>query len=105
MMNLKEFKPLLVLISQCFPMEFMGLYIVKNCNCELILCVKICKRKKLNGTVPKDLVLKKAIQDGVSYIALRKLSHIGLRGVFNGTVSAYNMRVSMHYCICRLTLS
>jgi hypothetical protein len=69
------------------------------------LCDKICKRKKLNGTVPKDLVLKKATQDGASYIALRKLSHIGLRGVFNGTVSAYDMRMSMHYCFCRLTLS
>jgi hypothetical protein len=66
------------------------------------LCDKICKRKKLNGTVPKNSVLKKAIQDGVSYIALRKSSHIGLRGVFNGTVRAYNMRVSMHYCICRI---
>ena len=69
------------------------------------MCGKICKRNKLNGTVPEDLVLKKAIQDGVSYIALKKLFHIGLRGVFNGTVSTYDMRVSMHYCICRLTLS
>ncbi len=59
----------------------------------------------MNGTVPKNLVLKKAIQDSVSYIALRRLSHIGLRGEFNGTVSVYDMRVSMHYCICRLTLS
>ncbi len=86
-------------------MRFMGLYIVKNWNCELILCDKICKRKKMNGTVPKNLVLKKAIQDGVSYIALRKLPHIGLRGVFDGTVSTYDMYVSPHYCICRLTLS
>jgi hypothetical protein len=30
MTNLKEFKPLLVLISQHFPMGFMGLNIVKN---------------------------------------------------------------------------
>ncbi len=86
-------------------MGLMGLYIVKNWNCELILCDKICKWKKLNGTVPKDSVLKKATQDGVSYLALRKSSHIGLRGVFNGTVSLYDIRVSMHYCICRLTLS
>jgi hypothetical protein len=69
------------------------------------MCDEICKRIKLDGTVPKNLVLKKAIQDGVSYIALRKLSHVGLRGVFNGTVRAYDMRVSTHYCICRLTLS
>jgi hypothetical protein len=86
-------------------MGFMGLNIVQNQNCEQILCDKICKRKKQNGTVPKNLVLKKATQDGVSYIALEKLSHIGLRGVFNGKVSTYNMRVSTHYCICRLTLS
>jgi hypothetical protein len=30
MTNLKEFDPLLVFIPQCFPMGFMGLYIVKN---------------------------------------------------------------------------
>jgi hypothetical protein len=29
MTDLKELAPLLVLISQCFPMGFMGLYIVE----------------------------------------------------------------------------